>query len=443
MSELAVKKQSNNFASRFGAIMSIAGMCVGMGNVWRMPYMVGAYGGGAFVIAYLICVVVVVAPFAILEAGIGKGLQSGMMGTYSTILKKPRLGKVIGGAFSLGYWTMNFYFFTVIAGAVYFAYVSATKMWNKIPADQIYSQMNANPMLLAAVGAILAAICAFVLYKGVESGIEAISKVMVPCMIIFFVIAIVFAIFFVDNIAVGYEFMFKPRWKELLNFDMWTAAMSQACFSIGIGAGCVLTYGSHLSQKSDVTLNMLTVCLLDTSIGVLAGMAIIPTCVAMGLNPESGSGLIFIVLPSLLQLLPLGSIIGILVFAAIFFAGITSAFAQQEVAVVSFSQSVKGWTRTKACVVFGVLQVLAAVAAAYSTKFFDFWNNFSGNYVFVATAGVGAIVFGYMFGVEKIRTEFLNSSSDIKVGKWYTYLMKFVSIPVLIIMLVNSLFPFL
>lgn len=443
MSDLAVKKQSNNFASRFGAIMSIAGMCVGMGNVWRMPYMVGAYGGGAFVIAYLICVVVVVAPFAILEAGIGKGLQSGVIETYSTILKRPKLGKAVGGFFSLGYWTMNFYFFTVIAGAVYFTYVSATSMWDKIPADQIYSQMNANPFILAVIGAILAAFCAWVLYKGVQSGIEAISKVMVPAMIIFFIIAIVFAIFFVDNIAAGYEFMFKPRWEELANFDMWAAAMGQACFSIGIGAGCILTYGSHLSKKSDVTLNMLTVCLLDTSIGMLAGMAIVPACVGMGLSPESGSGLIFIVLPSLLKLLPLGSLIGILVFLAIFFAGITSAFAQQEVAVVSFSESIKGWTRTKACVILGALQVLAAIAAAYSTQFFDFWNNFSGNYVFVVSAGVGAIVYGYMFGIEKIRVDFLNSSSDIKVGKWFTYLLKFVSIPILLIMMLNSLFPFL
>lgn len=188
---------------------------------------------------------------------------------------------------------------------------------------------------------------------------------------------------------------------------------------------------------------MLTVCLLDTSIGVLAGMAIIPACVGMGLSPESGSGLIFIVLPSLLEMLPLGSLIGILVFLAVFFAGITSAFAQMEVAVVAFSESIKGWTRKRACVIFGFVQILAAVAAAYSTKFFDFWNNVSGNYVFVVSAGVGAIVFGYIIGVEKIRTDFLNSSSDIKVGKWYTYLLKFIAIPIMLVMMINSLFPFL
>ncbi len=205
----------------------------------------------------------------------------------------------------------------------------------------------------------------------------------------------------------------------------------------------ILTYGSHLHSKSDVTLNMLIVCLLDTSIGVLADMAIIPACVGMGLSPESGSGLIFIVLPSLLEMLPLGSLIGILVFLAVFFAGITSAFAQMEVAVVAFSESIKGWTRKRACVIFGFVQILAAVAAAYSTKFFDFWNNVSGNYVFVVSAGVGAIVFGYIIGVEKIRTDFLNSSSDIKVGKWYTYLLKFIAIPIMLVMMINSLFPFL
>lgn len=436
-------KQENSYASRFGAIMSLAGMCVGMGNVWRFPYMVGEYGGGAFVIAYLACVLVVVAPLAIMEAGVGKGLGKGMIEAYTEALHNPTAGKALGGLFSFGYYSMNFYFFAVIAAAIYFAYASATSMWNRVPATEIYDHMYSNPIALAVIAAILAIAVIFVIYKGVQSGIERVSKVMVPLMIVFFVVAITFGVFFVDNISAGYEFMFRPDFERLTQFGTWTAAMGQACFSVGVGAGCILTYGSHLGKKQDVTLNMLTVVLCDTSIGMLAGMAIIPACVGMGLSPESGSSLIFLVLPALFELLPFGSLIGVLVFFAIFFAGITSAIAQMEVPVVAFSDSFKGWDRKKACAVFGVIQVIAAVISVYSTKFFDFWNNVSGNYVFIVSAGVGAIVFGYIFGLEKIRNEFLNNSSDIQVGKWFTYLLKFVAIPIMLIIMVDSLFPFL
>ncbi|MDD3137520.1 MAG: sodium-dependent transporter [Lachnospiraceae bacterium] len=434
--------RAESYAGRFGAIMSMAGMCVGMGNVWRFPYMVGTYGGGAFVLAYLLCVVVVVAPLAIMECGIGKGFGKGLIDVYSDTLHSKTAGRAVGGLFSFGYYSMNFYFFFIVAASVFFAFASATSMWNSVPATEIYDNLTANHGLLATISVVLVVFTAFVVYKGVEKGIEAVSKIMMPLMILFFLIAILFGVFFIDGIEAGYEFMFKPDFSKLLNFDVWVAAMGQACFSVGVGAGCILTYGSHLSAKSDVTMNMLTVALFDTSIGVLAGMAIIPACIAMGLNPESGSKLIFVVLPSLFQLLPAGALIGVLVFAAIFFAGITSAIAQLEVIVASFVGSFN-WSRFKTVLLFGGLNVIAAIIAVYSTKFFDFWNMVSGNYVFIVSAGVGAIVFGWVFGVERIRTEFLNTTSDIKLGKWYTYFTKFVAIPIMLVMMLNSLFPFL
>ncbi|WP_304507630.1 sodium-dependent transporter [Anaerotignum sp.] len=442
MSNSNANGRAESYAGRFGAIMSMAGMCVGMGNVWRFPYMVGQYGGGAFVLAYLLCIVIVVVPLAIMECGIGKGFGKGLIDVYSETLRSRKAGRAVGGLFSFGYYSMNFYFFFIVGASVFFAFASATSMWNTVPAVEIYDKLTANYALLAIISVVLVLFVSFVVYKGVEKGIEAVSKVMMPLMIAFLLIAILFGVFFIDGIEAGYEFMFKPDFSKLLSFDVWVAAMGQACFSVGVGAGCILTYGSHLNKKSDVTMNMLTVALLDTSIGVLAGMAIIPACIAMGLNPESGSKLIFVVLPSLFELLPAGALLGVLVFVAIFFAGITSAIAQLEVIVASFIGSFN-WSRLKTVFIFGGLNVIAAVIAVYSTAFFDFWNMVSGNYVFIVSAGVGAIVFGWVFGVERIRTEYLNPTSDIQLGKWYTYFTKFVAIPIMLIMMLNSLFPFL
>jgi len=432
---------SNNFASRFGAIMAIGSMCVGLGNVWRFPYMVGAFGGGAFVLAYLICVVVVVAPLAIMEAGIGKGLQKGMIDAYTEILHNKSLGTFFGGVFSFGYYSMNFYFFAVIAAAMYFIYVCGVGMWTTMEPAKIYDYMNTIPAVVAALAVVASLYTLHVVFAGVQKGIEKASKVMMPLMILFFGIAIVFAIFTIPDISKGYEFMFRPDFSKLKDFKVWAAAMGQACFSIGVGAGCVLTYGSHLEAKGDVTLSMLTVCMFDTSIGVLAGMAIVPACVAMGLDTTSGPSLIFRVLPTLFSKLPLGNLIGILVFLAIIFAAITSAIAQLEVFVVALSDSFKMWNRKKACIVFGGIETVAAIVSVYSQPFFNFWNDVSGNYVFITSAGVGAIVFGYMYGLEKLRTQVLNPTSDIQVGPWFTSLLKFVAIPIMLLMMVNSLFP--
>lgn len=422
--------------------MSMAGMAIGMGNVWRFPYMVGQYGGGAFVIAYLICAVLIVCPLAIIECGIGKGTGKGMVGVFTQGLKNSKLGKVFGVVFAGGYLTMNFFYFIVVGAAAYFIYSSATSEWNRVPTDMIYNNMIANKPMMAIISVVLVLLMIYIVARGVDSGIEKMSKYMMPLMFLFFIIAILFGIFCIDGIGEGYNWYLQPDFTMLKRPDVWVAAVGQACFSIGVGPGCVLIYGSHLGKNSDVTLNMLTVGILDTCVGVLAGMAIIPACIGMGLTPESGSGLIFIVLPTLLSQIPGGAILGILVFAAIVFAGFSSAIAQFEVIVATFTTDFN-WERKKATFVFGAVNVVAAAIAAYSFSFYDFWNNFSGNYVFIVTAGIGAIVYVYVIGAEKIRTRYLNPSSDIRVGKWFSSYVKFVAAPIMIIMMINSLFPFL
>lgn len=420
----------------------MAGMAIGMGNVWRFPYMVGAYGGGAFVFAYLVAVVCIVAPLAIVEAGIGKGLGKGMVGTFTYGLKSSKLGKLFGIVFAGGYATMNFFYFLVLAASAYFIYSSATSEWNTVQADLIYDQVMQNQHMMAVIIAILVLAMIYITARGVATGIETMSKYMMPLMVLFFVIAIVFAIVTVDDIAAGYNWYLKPDWALLKNPALWVAAVGQACFSVGIGPGCVLTYGSHLGRTDDVAQNILTVGVLDTCAGVLAGMAIIPACIGMGLTPESGSGLIFMVLPTLLSKIPGGAIVGVLVFCGIFFAGFSSAIAQFEVIVNTFVSDFK-WTRKKAAGLFGILTLIGAVIAAYSAGWFDFWNNFAGNYVFIVTAGIGAIVYVYIINVEKVRTRYINPASDIRLGKWFSKYVKFVAAPLMILMMLNSLFPFL
>ena len=437
--QLQGKSGGESFASRFGAIMSMAGMCIGMGSVWRFPYMVGQYGGGSFIVAYIVSIIVIVLPLALVECGVGKGMQKGMIGVFTDALKNRVAGRAVGLVCSLGYFTMNFFYYVVMAASVYFIYSSATSEWDKVAPADIYPIFSENKALIAVISVVLVVATIWVIIKGVDAGIEKMSKIMIPLMFLFFIAVIFFGIFCIDGIQEGYNWYLQPDWAMLAKPEVWLAAVSQGLFAVGVGPGCVLTYGSHLKKTSDVTLNMTTVCLLTCSVGVIVGMALIPACIAMGLDPASGSMLIYEVIPTLLSRIPAGRIVGVLLFVAIFFAGFSTAIAQTEVAVATFANDLN-WGRKKAGFFFGAINVVTVVWAAYSVGFYNFWNDFSGNYVFIITAGVGAILFMYVIGADKVRLKYLNPSSDIRVGKWFSTYAKWIAAPLMILVMINSLF---
>ena len=436
-------EKRENWASRFGLLMSLAGMAIGLGNVWRFPYLVGYWGGGAFVLAYLVCLMVIVVPLGIIEAGFGKGIQGGTLDAWTVILKNSKAGKLIGSVFCVGYTTMNFYFMTVLAGTIWFSYAFATDMKSRVDPATMYQYMNTEQTtVLTVIAALILAFVVFVLYKGIQSGIEAVSKVMIPGLFVIFAIIIVFALFFVPNIAEGYNFYLNPDFSVLAQPRMWKEAAGQALFSVGVGPGCILVYGSHIKKDADSNISFVTVALIDTCAALIAGFAMIPTAAALGLDMQSGAGLIFIVLPAALAQIPLGNILGILAMFAVFFAGITSAFAQMEVCVTSFVDGFR-MNRKRVILAVGAVTMVFVIWSALSTASFDFRNNFSGNYVFIVTAGLGAIGNNYIFGTRRVLDEYANPGSEVKLGSWFVPLVKYISVPLMIIVMVDSLFPFL
>ena len=436
-------EKRESWASRFGLLMSLAGMAIGLGNVWRFPYLVGYWGGGAFVLAYLVCLLLIVIPLGIIEAGFGKGIQGGTIDAWTTILKNSKLGKLIGSIFCVGYTTMNFYFMTVLAGTIWFMYSFATDMKSDMDPAVMYDYMNTEQAIpLTVIAVLIMAFVIFVLYKGIQDGIEAVSKVMIPGLFVIFAIIIVFALIFVPNIAEGYNFYLNPDFSVLAQPRMWKEAAGQALFSVGVGPGCILVYGSHIKRDADSNVSFFTVAMLDTCAALIAGFAIIPTASALGLDMQSGAGLIFIVLPAALAQIPFGNLLGILAMIAVFFAGITSAFAQMEVCVTSFVDGYR-MNRKKVILVVGAITMIFVIWSSLDTGTFDFWNNFSGNYVFIVTAGLGAIGNNYIFGTRRVLDEYANPGSEIKLGHWFVYLVKIVSVPLMIIVMADSLFPFL
>jgi NSS family neurotransmitter:Na+ symporter len=427
-----------SWGSRFGIIMSTAGMCIGLGSVWRFPYMVGENGGGAFVVAYLLVLLAFVLPLTVVEMGIGKGIGKGVIDTYERIFRNKAFATALGGVQVLLYMAMNFFFLAILGICLYFLYVCSFSLWETIPPDQIYAHIMGEKWTMFALFMIICLYVSYVIWRGIGPGIEKVSKVMVPGIFVCFAITIVYTAVQVPDIAKGFNFYLDPDFSKLTP-KVWVAAVGQALFAVGVGPGCVLVYGSHLGKKEDVSMNATNICLLTLCAGLIAGMAIIPPCIAFGLDPASGSKLIFVVIPTLLSQIPFGNILGIFIFGAIFFAAITSAFAQLEVAVTTFMDRFS-LSRGLVTLVMTVVTLACSIPAIFDEQVRIFWENVSGNYGFTVTAGIGAISFCWIFGVRRIREEFVNPTSDFQLGRKFDFWTKYVAAPVMLFILVNAIF---
>ena len=191
-------------------------MAIGLGNVWRFSYLVGKYGGGTFVFAYLVCLGLIVLPLAIVEAGLGKGIQGGELDAWTKILRSRVGGKIVGSVFSVSYATMNFFYMSVTAGAVYFVYSFLVDMKKTRPPEQIYAYMQNEQtgIMLVLTGAVTLAMVGL-LYLGIVKGIEVASKFMIPGIFVIFLVVIVFSAVTVPGIVEGYNYYLNPDWSGL------------------------------------------------------------------------------------------------------------------------------------------------------------------------------------------------------------------------------------
>lgn len=243
---------------------------------------------------------------------------------------------------------------------------------------------------------------------------------------------------FMPNILSGLEYYMNPNWSYLGRLDTWMSAGAQAAFSIGIGPSMMIVYASHLNKETDITMNAITVSFLDTSVAVLAGFAIIPATVALGLDVTSGAPLIFMVLPALFKMIPCGQLFAVLFFVSVFFAGFSSSISHLETPVTSYMDHYK-WSRAKAVAVFTVMTLIGGVVCVYNMQFLDIISVWIGDYCYSLSALLSGIVFAWMLGIGKIRED-ANSHSDIRLGGWYDNIVRFIAVPILAVIVISSFF---
>lgn len=441
-----------SFGSSFGALVALAGSAVGLGNLWRFPYLVGTNGGAAFIIIYLAFVLLLALPIMYSEFIIGRRSQSNVFGAYKVLAPKTKwcnvgfiyvLGSlaIISFYCVVGGWTITYFW-----KAVTFRFTMAdTAVLGNMFNETVSS--NTEPLVfmlifLFATGLIVLA--------GIKDGIERYTKVMMPVLFIIVVIVAVRSITLPGSGA-GLEFLFRPDFSKVTT-DTIIAALGQAFFSLSIGCGTIMTYGSYVGKKESIVGISAETALTDTLFAIIAGLAIMPAVFAFGISPSEGPGLVFVTLPYIFAQIPFGAFLAILFFFMLFIAAITSSISQLEV-IVSYLKEEFSMSRKAAIllsmtviVTFGVLCSLSQGALAdikiFGNNFFDLFDKTSAN-IFLPVGGFFAVIFvGWKMKKEEVTDE-ITSGGTHKFSSFFLnfiyYSIKYLAPVVVAVVLISGL----
>lgn len=447
----APSASSGQFGSRLGFILAAAGSAIGLGNIWRFPYTAGENGGAAFVLVYLGFVALIGIPVLLAELSIGRASGKNPVGAFRAL--DPGNGRGWSWVGSLGVLTgfgiLSFY--SVIAGW------TLSYLWRVIFGDfastmspeqskAIFEGIIASPGEVVATTALFLLLTAVVVRGGVSGGIERAAKVLMP---LFFLILLVLAARAVTlpHGERGLTFLFAPDFSKLSAAAVMSA-LGQALFSLSLGMGAMITYGSYLQKKEALGLAGLSVAAFDTLIAVLAGLIIFPAMFSAGAEPSgAGPGLVFVAMPAIFDKLPAGQAFGVAFFALLAVAALTSTMSLLEV-VVSYFVGERGWGRERAvwtvtliCFVLAVPSALSqgAVAGlgsqALGQSFLDWMNILFGNVSLAVGALFIALFAGWRWGAAKA----LQEMQGLPLGALWSATIRFVCPLAILVVMVYML----
>ena len=400
-------KKRESFNSKWGFILACIGSAVGMGNIWMFPTRVSLYGGGSFLIPYLIFVVLIGSTGIIGEMSFGRATRSGPIGAFGAVCErkgKKKAGEAIGLIPVLGSLAMAIGYTVVLGWILKYAvgtFTGTTLAGNDVDEfgaafGKMASAFGNNGWLLSAL-----AIGIIILMLGVGSGIEKANKVMMPVFFFLFVILGIY-VFFQPGASEGYRYIFRVDPKVLSDPFTWIYALGQAFFSLSIAGNGTLIYGSYLSETENIPASAGRVALFDTIAAMLAALVIIPAMATTGsqLN-QGGPGLLFIFLPNLFKSMPGGRIVSIVFFVAVLFAGISSLINLYEAPIATVQEKF-GLGRVKACALIGIF---SAVVSVCIQGIVSGWMDILSIYICPLGAGLAAIMFFWIGGKEYVEKQ--------------------------------------
>ena len=408
-------KERGSFGSKFGIIAAAAGSAIGLGNIWRFPYVAGENGGGAFLIIYLAIVLVIGLPMMLAEFSIGRYTKRNVFGAFHSL--KPKSGWPLVGILGVITPLVIVIFYSVVSGwTMSFLWDSILNKFQGLSSEEVRTGFNAfvatgwQPILWA-VGFV--AVAGMILLGGVEKGIERYSKVLMPIMLLILLVMGVYSMT-LPGFGEGMRFLFKPDFSKI-NGNVFLEALGQAFFSLSLGMGIMITYGSYIKDKDNMVTTAGAVALSDTLIAVLAGVAIFPAVFSFGISPTSGPDLVFITLPGLFQQMAGGYVLSILFFALLLIAALTSAVSIMEVLVAYCIEEMNVSRRRATIFISFFVMAMAAVCAVSQMPdsslrvagldLFDLFDKVSATYMLPVGAFFITIFAGWVFGKDRFRNQ--------------------------------------
>ncbi len=427
-------EKRETWSSKVGFILAAAGSAIGLGNIWRFPYLAGMNGGSAFILIYVAVAILIGTSVMIAEFTLGRLTKKGAVGAFKSINKRWTFTGFIGvlAAFSV----MGFY--PVVGGwTLAYMFKSLTGILSKPEElESVFSKFISNPLEPLIWFLIYLILNAIIVQKGISKGIEKASEILMPTL---FGIIILLAVksLTLQNSIEGLKFIFKADFSKVTPQTILTA-LGQAFFSLSIGMGCMITYGSYLKKEEKIPNNALLVTLMDTLAAILAGIAIFPAVFAFGVEPTAGPGLVFIVVPQVFSKMGIfGILASFIFFTALAVAALTSSISLLETAAAYFIDELN-WERKKAVrlstTIMFTLGIFSSLSLGVLSNFkilglniFDFFDTLSTN-VFLTIGGLLTAIFvGWIVKKEQLKRELSNEGTvNFPLFNTWHILMKFV-----------------
>lgn len=355
----ALENKRPTWTSKYAFIITAIGSAVGLGNIWRFPYIMGQNGGAIFLAVYIILISTICFIPLMNELYIGKLTKKECVGAYESInhnfkylgALNPITGVLISAFyFIVGGWIINYIFKSFSADTIY-------------DYSEYFSELIQQPVLPCILTLLFLFICIFFTARGIKKGIEAANKILMP-LLAFILIFLVIVSLNLPEAGAGLEYMFKPDFSKL-NSHMVLAALGQAFFTLSIGMGALLTYGSYIKEDKNLVKSVYTIILSDTAFAILAGIMIFPAVFSFNMQPNSGAGLVFVTLPKIFAQIPCGNIISCAFFILLFCAAVTSGISILEGPCATLIERFK-ISRIKACCILFVIIEIFAIPATLS-----------------------------------------------------------------------------
>lgn len=447
------EEKRGSFGSKIGIILATAGSAVGLGNVWRFPYMTGENGGAAFILVYIVFIFLLGIPGMVNEFIIGRHSASNAARAYHKMSRgRPWRGVGLLGILCS---TIILGFYSVVAGwCLQYLYASiAGQLSGDADYVRSYFQEFSSSLLrpiLWSVGFVL--LTHLVIIRGVKKGIERISKLLMPTLFVLLIILVISSCMLPGAMA-GVEFLFKPDFSKITS-DVILAALGQSFFSLSLGTACLCTYASYFGRETNLLKSAVQISIIDTIIAILAGLMIFPAAFSVGVSPDSGPSLVFITLPNVFQQafasMPIvGYVISILFYALLAVAALTSTISMHEIGTAYFHEELKrprvqaAWIVTVGACVIGMLSSMSCGACnlrLLGMSLMDFFDCITAQYMMPIGALLTSLYIGWGARTAVVNREFTNCGTVYRrLFPVYLFIVRFICPILIAIVFLNQL----